>query len=163
MQLVSGLFLSNITYMVSKEQKEKYSKYLKSKEWHELKIDLIQIRGCKCEKCNIKPAPNKLHVHHISYDRLYNEELNDLMLLCANCHRKEHGINKRAKVKNKIKPKRGRKKSPSIDYLKHRYEYQLNRLNKKLKLKTINKEEYNFSKKGIDIWISNQMKIHHNV
>ena len=80
---------------------DKYREYLASKEWANIKLDLIQLRGSKCEKC-LKER-SYLHVHHMTYERLYNELPEDLVLLCAKCHMKEHGI----------KQKRGGYKKPT--------------------------------------------------
>lgn len=89
--------------------KVKYKAYLKSNEWVQLKIDLIQDRGCKCERCNRSRKPTSLQVHHITYKRLYNELASDLELLCRGCHMKEHGIKK--DKKKKVKKKTGSKRA----------------------------------------------------
>lgn len=88
--------------------KQKYKSYIQSKEWYEMKIDLLQIRGCICERCKEHRKPNKLDLHHLTYKRLYNETANDLMLLFRNCHKKEHGI---TKIKKTITPKTKYKKN----------------------------------------------------
>lgn len=83
----------------------KYKKYLLSKEWAQLKVDLFDYRGRICEKCSSK---YNLHVHHLTYKNIFNEEPEDLIILCDKCHKTAHGnkpktINKRkAKV---FKPK----------------------------------------------------------
>lgn len=69
--------------------KKKYLSYLDSKEWADIKIDIRQNKGNKCEICS---STNKLHVHHKTYKRLFKEEYSDLMLVCENCHNKIHGI-----------------------------------------------------------------------
>ena len=49
---------------------------------------LITLRGQKCEKCGIETwldQPINLEVHHRDGDRT-NNSLNNLMLLCPNCH-----------------------------------------------------------------------------
>lgn len=49
---------------------------------------LIALRGCKCEKCGITEwlnQPINLEVHHRDGDRT-NNSLENLMLLCPNCH-----------------------------------------------------------------------------
>lgn len=49
---------------------------------------LIALRGLKCEKCGITEwlgQPINLEVHHINGDRT-NNELENLQLLCPNCH-----------------------------------------------------------------------------
>lgn len=84
---------------------DKYKEYLLSNEWMEVKIDLLQSRGCKCEKCNKQKPPNKLHVHHKTYERIFNELPSDLIILCARCHMKQHKdiIPKKTLVKFGIK------------------------------------------------------------
>ena len=57
---------------------------------HKLKTKLIenQLKECKCEMCkNIEwlGKPIKLHLHHKDGDHL-NNELDNLQLLCPNCH-----------------------------------------------------------------------------
>jgi len=69
---------------------KEYLNYLNSKEWSEMKLDLIQSRGCKCEQCNRGKLPNKLQLHHKTYERIFNELPSDLILLCARCHMKQH-------------------------------------------------------------------------
>lgn len=53
-----------------------------------LKIRLAQKRGRKCERCGFE-IYEILQVHHRDRDRS-NNELNNLELLCPNCHAKEH-------------------------------------------------------------------------
>jgi 5-methylcytosine-specific restriction endonuclease McrA len=84
---------------MNSEFKKKYHKYLKSDEWITIKIDLIEIRGSKCERCGNKREPKHLQVHHLTYDNIFNEEPEDLELICGRCHGVEHG-------KIKIKPKK---------------------------------------------------------
>lgn len=43
--------------------------------------------GNLCQNCKIKPAEQ---VHHKTYERLYNEELEDLISVCKNCHDEIH-------------------------------------------------------------------------
>ena len=72
-----------------------YQKYIRSKEWQELKLDLIAARGVKCERCDKAfTNPSKLQVHHLTYDRLFNEVASDLQLLCRHCHKVVHGLAK---------------------------------------------------------------------
>jgi len=100
--------------------KLKYEAYINSAEWKELKIDLLQERGCKCERCGAKRTPTRLQVHHKTYERLYNELATDLVLLCGKCHMDAHGLIKpkpkkqpKTKVK-KVKAKKPKKKVRSF-------------------------------------------------
>lgn len=69
--------------------KKLYLEYLKSDEWIQIRIDLYEQRGYKCERCS---NTKSIQVHHKHYDNLFNEEPKDLELLCARCHMDEHGI-----------------------------------------------------------------------
>jgi 5-methylcytosine-specific restriction endonuclease McrA len=71
------------------KKKNKYHNYLLSDEWAQLKIDLFQNRGRKCEYCG---KTKDLHVHHKTYKNIFNEEPEDLIILCRKCHNKEHGV-----------------------------------------------------------------------
>lgn len=77
----------------SSPQYKKYLSYIASQEFKSLKVDLILVRGCKCEKCG-KPGkdPRHLDLHHKTYKNLYNESPEDLILLCGTCHQIEHGL-----------------------------------------------------------------------
>lgn len=83
-------------FLRSKKKKKKgrkkpitYKEYLKSKKWFRKKQELFLLRGKKCERC---PNVSRLQVHHKTYERLFNEKLSDLEILCSSCHKKEHGI-----------------------------------------------------------------------
>lgn len=88
-----------------------YKDYILSEQWSIIKIDLIAIRGSKCERCGCVRPANKLHIHHLTYERLGNEEPSDLEILCPLCHMHEHGI-KPKKDQKKSKPKKSHKKPP---------------------------------------------------
>lgn len=75
-----------------------YRKYLRSPEWQQKRQQVFE-RARKnansdnkfgvCEVCGYKPWKNCLQVHHKTYENIYNEPLEDLILLCPNCHREE--------------------------------------------------------------------------
>lgn len=71
------------------DYKQKYYDYLKSNEWAQIKLDLYESRCKQCEVCESK---RNVQVHHLTYKNVFNEEPEDLILLCKNCHEKEHGI-----------------------------------------------------------------------
>jgi len=58
--------------------------HMKSAKWKKLrKAKLDQARG-QCEKCG--SWIGRKDVHHKTYDRLGNERLGDLIVLCTHCH-----------------------------------------------------------------------------
>ncbi len=99
-----------------------YLDYLKSKEWAEIRIELFNSRGRKCERCE---STKRIHIHHKNYDNIFNEEPTDLEILCNKCHLIEHGL---IKVKKRRKKKLRRKKNKPVVEDKRRW-YNLRPLN----------------------------------
>lgn len=65
-----------------------FAKGVAKKSGKTIAAPLIALRGQKCECCGITEwlgNPIKLEVHHLDGDRL-NNELENLKLLCPNCH-----------------------------------------------------------------------------
>lgn len=60
-----------------------YESYLLSPEWRERRAERIRFAGGKCEVCC---SPERLEVHHRTYERLGAELMTDLLVLCADCH-----------------------------------------------------------------------------
>lgn len=75
--------------------RKKYYEYLESQEWKDKRDELFRIRGRRCERCN---SSKNIQVHHLTYERVFNELLNDLEVLCKTCHEIEHGIRKPERV-----------------------------------------------------------------
>jgi len=69
--------------------KQKYYIYLRSEKWKTFKSSLIEQRGLNCEKCG---KNGSLDAHHLTYERIFNELPEDIILLCKDCHKKEHSI-----------------------------------------------------------------------
>lgn len=64
-----------------------YTEYLLSENWRK-KRDLVFLeRWKKCERCF---SEKRLHVHHWSYEFLWDEPLDHLFLLCNKCHNAFH-------------------------------------------------------------------------
>lgn len=64
----------------------------KVKSQRALKLRLLKERGKKCEKCNYSKY-QILEVHHKNRNR-GNNELENLELICPNCHAEEHLLEK---------------------------------------------------------------------
>lgn len=73
--------------MVRNAGRQEYEEYIKSPEWRALRVKVF--RRCKgiCEGCGENAA---VQVHHLTYDRLGNEMLFDLVAVCLHCHERLH-------------------------------------------------------------------------
>ena len=60
-----------------------YHAYLASREWSLLREEVRKRSGDKCEHCFVAPQQA---VHHLTYERIGHEELEDLMAVCNPCH-----------------------------------------------------------------------------
>ena len=63
-----------------------YAAYIRSAAWTRKKKEFRLSKRCKhrCSKCGEKDAP--LDIHHLTYERLGNELVTDLIELCRACH-----------------------------------------------------------------------------
>lgn len=69
--------------------REAYERYLNSPEWEARRQAALRRDGHRCTGCS---ATERLHVHHLTYERVGHERLTDLMTLCHVCHAREHGL-----------------------------------------------------------------------
>lgn len=60
-------------------RKEKYYRYLNTKTWKDKRMLVLRRDKFACQKCESK---ENLQIHHLTYDRVFNEKLNDLITLC---------------------------------------------------------------------------------
>lgn len=66
----------------------RYHRYMESEEWRAVRRKVWQRENGLCQGCReVKGA----HVHHLTYERLGEELLTDLVLYCEPCHEKAHG------------------------------------------------------------------------
>lgn len=63
---------------------ERYSEYLLSDTWKAKRARCIALAGGQCE-CR-GPHNGPLQVHHLTYARIFNEDMRDLMVLCKLHH-----------------------------------------------------------------------------
>lgn len=66
-----------------------YELYLQTDEWQHKRLDAIDRAKGVCERCGSR---ENLSVHHKTYERRGEELPEDLITLCQDCHKKEHGI-----------------------------------------------------------------------
>ena len=77
-----------VSYIIS--SKIDYKCYLKTMVWDNTRKKKLKEAGYKCQLCSKTGA--ELHVHHNSYERIGDEDMNDLIVLCEDCHKKFHNI-----------------------------------------------------------------------
>lgn len=70
------------------DDKKKYAAYLCSRDWCAKREKVRKRANNKCERCGILPMDA---CHHLSYERKYREELEDLQAICNPCHEFTHG------------------------------------------------------------------------
>ncbi len=70
-----------------------YENYIRfSPVWQEKRKQRLEIDGYKCVMCGKTAAEAEaegkpLQIHHVSYDRLFDEDvIHDLCVLCPRCH-----------------------------------------------------------------------------
>jgi len=63
--------------------KSEYQEYLASREWAEKKEAVKKRAAYICERCGRRPIQA---THHLTYERVGNEDLEDLQGVCRNCH-----------------------------------------------------------------------------
>lgn len=66
-----------------------YEEYLKTEEWAAKREQTLERDEYRCRVCNEKEG---LQVHHRTYMRRGDEDLNDLTTLCSRCHEHFHRI-----------------------------------------------------------------------
>ena len=72
----------------NKVKRESYKTYIRSEAWRKKRQEVFALKGEWCDDCG---TSSNLHVHHLTYDNLFNEKMEDLQVLCKSCHEKEHG------------------------------------------------------------------------
>lgn len=65
--------------------------YLQSDEWRALRSLAIETASRRCADCGIRDETKSLDVHHLTYERLGDELLKDLIVVCRGCHSARHG------------------------------------------------------------------------
>lgn len=66
-----------------------YKAYLKSPQWEAKRQQVLERDAHQCRGCGVGKG---LQVHHIRYDNLGHEPLEDLTTLCTQCHRAVHRV-----------------------------------------------------------------------
>ena len=64
--------------------------YFKTPQWNTIRKQVLKRDNYKCVLCSNRIPYAILDVHHITYDKLFNEPLDHLITLCQKCHTKIH-------------------------------------------------------------------------
>jgi hypothetical protein len=81
-----------IDVKTEKTNSEKSKSYRSSSIYYVLKSLRAIVDGHKCYKC--KTDQKSLTLHHLHYNTYYREKLNDVKMLCWDCHKNFHKIQK---------------------------------------------------------------------
>ena len=65
----------------------RYAEYIKSDKWLEKRHRVWRRDGMRCVECG---SAMNLQCHHLTYENLGDEPLQDLVTLCRSCHREKH-------------------------------------------------------------------------
>lgn len=77
---------------------EAYLRTLDSERWRSLKMVRLAVAGFRCEDCGwrwVGRTPRQalawFDLHHVTYERVGSERLEDVRVLCRDCHELRHG------------------------------------------------------------------------
>lgn len=77
----------------------RYESYLLTPAWREKREQTLVRDGRACRACY---SGKRLHVHHMTYERLGHELLSDLVTLCEPCHGKVHRQHKAGRKRESL-------------------------------------------------------------
>jgi hypothetical protein len=83
-------FAKNECQEENRTPKQEYRQYLKSDYWKEFRETAIKHYNNTCQWCG-KQIKRVANVHHIRYGERYDEDMDNVTLLCHECHQKAHG------------------------------------------------------------------------
>ena len=78
----------NYIKLRQQDRDNRYHAYLDSPQWKSKRGKILERDNYTCRHCGA--TNTALHVHHITYERIYHEHPEDLITLCKTCHEKEH-------------------------------------------------------------------------
>jgi len=79
-----------------------YETYISSDTWRIVRRLRLQLDKYTCQACYRK---NDLEVHHLTYERLGSERLEDLITLCVRCHNDAEELKRYGEVTEKMTKK----------------------------------------------------------
>lgn len=91
-------FLVDKTKVRPSDRYGSYQAYLQSYEWQKLREAALEHHGRECQICG---GHHDLQVHHVSYNDGTLAKVEDLAVLCRDCHNKLHKALDDIKIYNK--------------------------------------------------------------
>lgn len=100
---------------------QRYADYLETRHWKATRDAKLEAAGYLCQRCgeggkrrvyNGQTYWLGLHVHHLTYDRVGKEQMDDLEVLCIHCHQVEHGQTRLSAEEHRIRIRRSFAVSP---------------------------------------------------
>jgi 5-methylcytosine-specific restriction endonuclease McrA len=73
---------------------EEYRDYLKSDKWKFIRSVRFNLDDGLCQHCGIGLNDTEAHCHHLTYARLGDEDISDVVTLCRSCHDAVHAKDK---------------------------------------------------------------------
>lgn len=70
---------------IRRQMKIDYKDYLSSDKWKDVKRRYKEKFSTNCFICD-EPYKNNYAFHHVTYERLGNEDLEDIVPVCQDCH-----------------------------------------------------------------------------
>jgi hypothetical protein len=78
---------------------KEYEEYLESPQWKAFRKKAFAHYGRKCDRC---PKTTTLQIHHLHYNNIFHEELEDVRVLCKAHHEETHGIKQPKAKKSRL-------------------------------------------------------------
>jgi hypothetical protein len=66
-----------------------YEEYLQTPHWKAKREEALKFWEYRCCLCY---AEGPFHIHHRNYYHLFAEQMNDILVLCDDCHKRHHGV-----------------------------------------------------------------------
>ena len=81
--IVEKEFINNTDEFVSTKRE-----YLNSFKWSLLRNKRLLLDNYTCQSCKLNNPP--LEMHHLTYENIFNENIEDIISLCRECHQLQH-------------------------------------------------------------------------
>lgn len=71
---------------IEHDEPDDYSAYIVSKKWAEKRAQKLAEAGYCCQRCGLSQYSVDLQVHHLTYKNFGHEPMEDLQVVCPECH-----------------------------------------------------------------------------